>query len=272
MNQRNDVKEKAISNQAWPGNESRFDAQRRNEMKTQTNWKKKWTHALATFALAVTAGALGLKSAFASQQTTAYLNIDVTVSAQLSVEVNSLASSTQTVAWSVTSSSMVSPSSATVTNNSTGLSERWELSTNANSLDQGSNGSWTLQTSTTGSIGQDQFALQAVFGSTNTVGGAAGSAPGACPSVSSTDWDQSFAPAITTTQQYYTSSNFADTSLNVSGATANPDCTAPGGSCVANGDMFANDYRALCWRLLGPSAVSSQDAQVIQLIVTAALP
>ena len=249
-----------------------FDAQRRNEMTTQRNWKKKWTHAIATLAFAIAASALGLSQAYATQQTTAYLDIDVTVSAALSVEVNSLETSTQNVNWSVTSSSMVSPSSATVTNNSTGLSERWELSTNATSIDQGTNGSWSLLTSTTGSIGQDQFALQAVFGSTNTVAGAAGSASGACPSVSSSDWNQSFAPAITTTPQYYTSTNFADSSLSISGASANPDCTSAGGSCVANGDMFDNDYRALCWRILGPSSVSNTDNQVVQIIVTAAMP
>ena len=253
-------------------NKSETQTQRRNEMTSQNTRKKKWTQRLATLVLAFTAMSLGLGRAFASQQTTAYLNIDVTVSATLSVEVNSLETSSQTVTWSVTSSSMVSPSSATVTNNSTGLSERWELSTNASSLDQGTNGSWTLQTSTTGTIGQDQFALQAVFGSTNTVGGLAGSASGACPSVSSTDWNASFAPAVTTSLAYYTSTTFADPSLDVSGATANPDCTAAGGSCVANGDMFSNDYRALCWRVLGPSSVSSTDNQIVQVVVTAALP
>ena len=248
-----------------------FDAQRRNEMKTQGSWKKKWTHAIATLVFAIAASALAIK-AHASQQTTAYLDIDVSVSAQLSVEVNSLETSTQSVGWTETNQDMVSPSSATVTNNSTGLSERWELSTNSQSSDQGTGGSWSLQTSTTGSIGQNQFALQAVFGSTNTVAGAAGSASGACPSVSSSDWNQSFAPAITTTPQYYTSTNFADPSLSISGASANPDCTSAGGSCVANGDMFDNDYRALCWRILGPSSVSNTDNQVVQVIVTAANP
>ena len=272
MTRHKDAEKRAFSNQAWPGNEEGSVAERRKEMTTQNRWTKKWTQRLATLVLAIAATTLGLGKAFASQQTTAYLNIDVTVSAQLSVEVNSLATSTQTVAWSVTSSSMVSPSSATVTNNSTGLSERWELSTNPTSLDQGSNGSWNLQTSTTGSIGQDQFALQAVFGSTNTVAGAAGSAPGACPSVSSTDWNQSFAPAVTTSLVSYSSTTFADSSLDISGASANPDCTSAGGSCVANGDMFANDYRALCWRVLGPSSVSSTDNQIVQVIVTAALP
>lgn len=244
-------------------------------MTTQKS-KKKWTHKLATLIITTAAMGLGLIKAHASTNP-AYLNINVTVSAPLSVEIDGLAMSTQTVAWSSVSTNTVSTDSATVTNNSSGITERWELSTNANSTDTVTSAAgWTMQTATTSSMGLDQFALQAVFGSSNTVNGVGGTVNG-CPAKYATDWNGNYAKPITTTPVFYGSvvtstSAFSDTNLTYNG-TDNPDCTSGSGSgCTADGDMFVNDFRALCWRLLGPSSVSSTDGQIVQIVVTADLP
>ena len=191
--------------------------------------------------------------------TSATLNIDVTVSGSKSVQVNAANSSTQTVAWAgVPNQLLVSPSSATVTNNASIFTEKWALSTNATSIDQGSAGSWNLGASTS-SVGSDTFGLQAVFGSSNT-------AVGGCPVAASTDWNQATALPITAALQTYTSTLFADASLNAGGGTPNPDQTAG----ALNGNMFAGDFRALCWRVIAPSTVdTSIDTQNIQIIVTA---
>jgi hypothetical protein len=239
----------------------------------KARWKQ-WKSAGVAMMLAAVGLCLGAGQAHAANPP-ATLDIEVTVIAPLSVEVNGLAISTQTVAWSVSASTMVSPSTVTVTNNSAGTSEIWELSASPNSIDQiDVHADWTLETSTLTQPGQNQFALQAVFGSSMT-------AASGCPIISSTDWNQGFATAINTTPTMYQNaplSGFMDTSLNVNG-TPSPDCmgngiawNGPNNNCQANGDMFMNSQRALCWRVLGPSSVTNADPQVIQLFVTAANP
>ncbi len=114
------------------------------------------------------AGGLLLLAGAASAANPAYLHIDVTIAANLSVSVNGVASSTDTSAtWNTATpnAKLVDLSSATVTNDSGGTTEKWLLATNANSIDTGgaSPGSWALQTTTTTVPGPDQFAVQAVF-------------------------------------------------------------------------------------------------------------
>ena len=107
-----------------------------------------------------------------------YLNVDVAITASLSVRVNAAVSSTQTVVWNVAvpNDRLVSPSSATVLNDAGGSTEKWALSTNASSINTAGNaGTWSLGLSTAILPGADQFALQAVFGSSRT---AAGGCPG----------------------------------------------------------------------------------------------
>ena len=82
--------------------------------------------------------------------TSSYLNIDVTITAALSVAVDAANSSTYTVSWSGTPNQQIfSPSSATVTNDSGILTERWKLFTNANSINTaGGATTWALSGST----------------------------------------------------------------------------------------------------------------------------
>ena len=225
---------------------------------------KKWTWRTAALA-AVLMGA-GLAAAQAANP--AKLDIEVLVTSNLSVSVNGVAESTVTVSWNAATPNadlVNNTSSATVANNSGAQTETWELSTLASSIDQGSSGAWTLVTSTAPSLpGADQFALQAVFGSTNTT--ASG-----CPAGTAADWNAGYAAPLTTSVQTYTSTLFADASLNTSGGSPDPDNPAITSS-GNNGDMLAGDSRALCWRIITPSSISTVDNQTVQLVVTAANP
>ena len=224
-------------------------------MKTQRKWA--WGAGLAALCW--------LAAGRAQAANPAYLNIDVAITANFSVSVNAVASSTDTgTNWNTgtANAKLVDASTATVLNDSGGQTEKWALSTNANSIDTGgaSPGSWALQTSTNVLPGADQFALQAVFGSSNT-------ATGACPLAAAADWDQSYASPLTAAPVTYTSTVFADTTLNNNG-TQNPDVIAGG----ANGRMFAGSKRALCWRIITPTSTSTSDTQNIQVVVTAQAP
>ena len=193
----------------------------------------------------------------------AYLNINVTITANLSVAVNGSQTSTQTAAWNAATANakLVSPSSATVSNDSGGQTERWALSTNAGSINtSGNTDNWTLSASSS-SVGADAYAVQAVFGSSNTAGGG-------CPISTSGDWDSSFAPVLTAAAATYTNTRFSDTSLTNGGGTQNPDVTAGG----ANGRMLANSKRALCWRVISPSSTATSDPQNIQVVISAQNP
>ena len=78
---------------------------------------------------------LGLAGQAGATNTSSYLNIDVTFNTALSVAVDAVNSSTYTVPWTgAVNAALVSPTSATVTNDSGGITERWKLFTNQNSL------------------------------------------------------------------------------------------------------------------------------------------
>lgn len=192
----------------------------------------------------------------------ATISIDVTILANLSVEVSGSASSTQAATWDAATpnAKLVSPSTATVTNTSGGLTEKWALAAGANSIAQAGTDNWSLAASSS-SVGPDQFAVQAVFGSSNTTAGN-------CPDASSTTWNASYAPALSASPVNYTSSVFAAATLDEGGGTPNPDIT--GGA--ANGRMHAASRRALCWRVITPSSTSTAENQNIQIIVTAVAP
>ena len=196
-------------------------------------------------------------------QNPAYLNIDVTVTANLSVEVNGSGSSTHTVTWNtgVSNAQLVSAASTTVRNDSGGQTEKWALSTNPTSLDTtGGAETWALGTSST-AVGADQFAVQAVFGSSMT-------ASGGCLASAAGTWDDAAtAPLLTATPQTYTATTFAAAALNNDG-THQPDLT--GGA--ANGRMLAGNKRALCWRVITPATTATVHQQNVQLIVTAQNP
>jgi hypothetical protein len=136
--------------------------------------------------------------------------------------------------------------------NDTGiLTESWKLSTNSHSLDTtGAAQEWTLVGSTS-SVGADQFALQAVFGSSHTA---------SCASLP--EWvNSTIAPPLSAaTPVTYTSTVLAATSLTTNGSYA-PD--------QASGLMYAGSSRALCWRAIMPASTSTQNKQNIQVVVTA---
>ena len=205
--------------------------------------------ALALFGLAGKAQASGPISS------TATLNIDVTVTANLSVNINTSNTSTQTVAFSGTPNELlVSPSTVAVQNNSGVLSERWKLSTIAQTIDETGATPWSLAASTS-AVGQDSFAVQAVFGSSNTV--AAG-----CPASAGTEWNSNVtAPPLSTTAAQYTSTAFADATLNNNGS-YQPDV-------LGTGYMYASSVRVLCWRIVAPASVTTTDTQNVQIVVTA---
>ena len=187
----------------------------------------------------------------------AQLNINVTITQNLSVAVNSAATSTNTVNWNTgtANAKLVQTTTSTVLNDSGGQTERWQLSTNAQSMQTTGSDFWTLSVDSS-TVGAEQFALQAVFGSSNTV---------TCPTGASADWDQATAAEITTTPEFYTSARFADASLNAGGGTPNPDV-------AGNGRMNAGSFRALCWRVVTPASTVASATQNIQLTVTAFAP
>lgn len=195
----------------------------------------------------------------------ATVNIEVTITGSISVSVDAAASSTQTTTWNtaVSNQELVSQASATVTNDSGGLTEKWALSTNAGSINTlGGGDTWQLQTSTSPALpGPDRFALQAVFGSTNT-------AASGCPTVGDAAWQHGSAKPLTATPTVYTSSVFAAPSLATGGASSSPD--VPSGP--HDGRMHAGSKRALCWRIIAPQSTQTTDAQNIQIIVTAVAP
>ncbi|MDX6771120.1 MAG: hypothetical protein SF051_16440, partial [Elusimicrobiota bacterium] len=185
---------------------------------------------------------------------------NVSVTANLSVAVNDAATSTQTVNWNTATPNdrLVSPTTSTVRNDSGGQTERWQLSTNANSINTAAGAETWAVSADSSSVGSNAFALQAVLGSSNT-------AAGGCPAFNAASWDASYAQEVTATPATYTSSVFADSTLNTGGGTPNPDV-------AGNGRMFASSFRALCWRVVTPSTSDTTDTQNIQLTVTAIAP
>ena len=218
-------------------------------------------------------GALGLagKASALPPETSAYLNIEITISATLSVTVDNVASSSYTTNWTGTpNQALASVSTATVTNNSTALSEGWALSTWATSLDISGGGTqetWA-NASSTASVGTNAFGVQAVFGSSAT-------ASGGCPGASTTtytEWNSgTIAPPLTTSAALYTAATFAD------GANASMNKDQSGVSNAVNAEpddtvkdlLFATSKRALCWRAVMPKSTYTTHTQEIQIVVTA---
>ena len=207
------------------------------------NMKKKWLGA----ALAL----LGLSAVRAqAANPSAYLNIDVTITNNVSVSVNGTQSSTQTVTWTG-QTTLTAASTATITNDSGYLSERWELTTTPSSWDSvsGSAG-WTIGATQAA----DQVMLQALIG-------ASGIANASC---SGTTYFNSaaFSPALTSaTQTQYTQAILADTTLGGGGTPANPD--------TAGNKVLAGRTRALCWKMTMPYSTSFTGTQVVPIVVTA---
>ena len=212
--------------------------------------KMKWL-AAALIALIGPAGKAGAA-------TTAYLNIDVTFSNAMSVTVNSVNSSTYTVNWTLANEELlpVSGSSATVSNNSV-ATERWKLYTNPNSLPV-SGSSWTAVASSA-AVGADEFTVQAVFGSSNTVDCAALTA--------ALTWN------LIANAQVLTTSFATGLQYTFAGALASPQLTNNGtqlpDTATNSGSMYGGRKRALCWRVIAPLTTVATNTQNIQVIVAA---
>ena len=201
---------------------------------------------------------LGVLATTASAANPAQLNISVTITAAKSVSVDGVASSTRAHTWNGTPNQAFdnSASSITVLNDSLILTEMWALSTNANSINAG--GTAWARTSSTASVGSDQFGVQAVFGSSNTAVSGAGS----CADVTATTWNNgTIAPPLTTSVVTYTNTVFASTQLTNLGGSKDPDTGA--------GDMYAGSKRVLCYRAIMPASSSVTATQNVQLTVTA---
>ncbi len=193
---------------------------------------------------------LGLTGVARAANPSAYLNIDVTIVNNVSVSVIGVQSATQTVTW--TGQGVISAAStATVTNDSGYVSERWELTTRANSWDSGTGAAgWTIGATNAA----DTVQLKAVFG-------AAGIAQASC--VGATLFNNNvIAPALlSSTQTPYTATILADTIVGAGGVAARPD--------TAQDRILAGRTRALCWQLTMPTSTSLTGTQVVPVVVTA---
>ena len=204
--------------------------------------KSKWLGAALLALMGLAAG-----RAEAGQGTSSYLYIDVTITNTLSVSVNSVGASSVAVTWSG-ASALGATSIATVTNDTGFLAERWELKTSQFSADSttGATG-WA----TGGAPGVETVEVQAVFVS----------APGGCPALAASEWNNALiAPALTTSQTAYTSTLLADSALG--GAAAQPDN-------LGTSKMNANSSRGLCWKLGMPTSTALTNPQIVPVIVTA---
>ena len=197
-------------------------------------------------AVLLTLAALCGRAQAAGVGSPSYLNIDVSITNNLSVSVSAGHSSTMTVTWTGTPT-ILAGSTATVTNDSGYISERWELSSTANSWDSVTgNAGWTIAST----VGTDQVKVQAVFGASGMANSCAAAASWA---------NTAIVPALTSaTQTPYTATILADTGLG----TVTPD------NAVTN-RMNSSSSRGLCWRLSMPTSTSVTGTQVVPVIVTA---
>ncbi len=266
--------------------------------------RKKMIPALAMI-LALGMGVV--KTAGATATNPADLDLEVTFNGQLSVVVDGVGTSSATLyAYSAAGAAAGNPGgnvyaspidSDTVTNNGS-IVEKWELDTSTIA----GGGNWEL-TDATGTAapapngqgqeacqgtcpGANQYAIQALFVSSNTAAGAYNT--GGCPWPGATDWNgyvstvpahqgwSSLAANPTMNYNIYTSTTLADPAT-VAFATGLPDSSQVGLTGQAgSGDMLPlNDQiagtgkRGLCVRVTMPSGSTSALAQEIQLEITA---
>ena len=216
---------------------------------------------------------------------TPFADLDLLVSftANLSVKIDGIQYSSRTLGALTAGQTFVPVSSGTVTNDSAGLTEKYQLTTLDASpasvsplwgvgLATGSTPGGSFCSISVGDPscpGLDTYALQAVFiSSANTTG---------CPSATQSDWDI-YASTVALTPTTYMSSYFSDTSVlfgTNGGGTGDPDQTAG----THNGNMFATvvspgsgiGKRGLCVRLTMPSASTTVSQHTVRLTITAML-
>lgn len=240
------------------------------------NLCKSWKALAVLSALALVAMTSNRAYAYSS---TATLNIDVAITASLSVQIDGGISSTRTYSWNTTAPDFAnSDSSVTVRNDSSGLNEKWSLSTFAKSIDT-TDGSapWDLLVTTdpvdVHAAGHDHFAVLAMFSSSATV-------EGGCPAIADVQWFGTTTTVSVSPQTYGTAeadgnwyTRIAHSPTNM-GIPAGPDGGAELYLSPYNADTHDprghRGQRALCWKVIGPAAVSKANSQEIQLLITAA--
>ena len=206
---------------------------------------------LAVLSLAVTTG-----KAWAVITPSANLDLHVNFAGQLSVKVDDVYASTRAVSGGP-ATAQVPASSATVTNDATGLTEQWQLSLAA------STGNWTVTSATSASPGLDKFDYQAMFISSDTAS--------SCPAAGHPRWEGPVS-TVTAVAEYYRSFRYSDPTV-VNGSTGKPDVntgTQNGNMYVVNGAFPGSGKRGLCVRVRLPSSISTQSSQLIRLTITAA--
>ena len=229
-------------------------------MKMQTT-KRRWLGA----ALLALMGAAAGRAEASVGSSTATLNIDVTITAVMSVNITGVIATTATANWNGVLSSVTATSSVTVTNDSSIVTERWKLSTTATSWPTGTGtGSWTINNSSS-NLPADYVSVQAVFGSSNTT------INGCAATTSTGTWNLTAnAPVLTTVAQQYTFAGvLGSPELVASGGLYTPDVNSgPSGAMYGNGSPNGG-VRALCWRLVMPPSTSVTGTQVVPITVTA---
>lgn len=254
--------------------------------------------------LALTASAT--QSSWAN--TTADLDLNVTFNGQLSVAVDGNTGSTvalygysasATTAGNPGANAYAAPNDSDTVTNDGSIVERWEVDAST----QSGGGNWELTDATgtatpaNNSLAQiacqgtcptaNQYAIQALFVSSNTAAGAYGTSNG-CPYLTASDWNGNVSTvpahvgfgsaAANPTEDFavYTSTELADPNA-VLGVNGNPDSSNPlltgqttsGDMLPQNDQVAGTGKRGLCVRVTMPSATTVTIQQEIQLEITA---
>ena len=199
---------------------------------------------------------VGTGKAWAVLTPSANLDLHVNFSGQLSVKVDDVYASTRAVSGGPNVALV--PSSATVTNDASGLTEQWQLSLAVTT------GTWSVTNATSTAPGLDKFDYQALFISSHTTS--------ACPGIADVKWEGNVS-TVTTTAEYYRSYRYSEPTA-VQGATGKPDVNTgaqDGNMYVSSGGPFnGSGRRGLCVRIRLPSSVTVDNSALIRLTVTAA--
>ncbi len=239
--------------------------------------------AVTALGLLLALAAAGARQAWAAAPTpTPFADEDLLVSftAALSVKIDGIQYSSRTLGPLAAGQTFVPASSATVTNDSSGLTEKFQLTT-VDASPASVTPLWSVGLATGSQPGGgfcaanqgdpscpglDTYALQALFISSSSLVG--------CPGSPNGDWD-TYASTVAATATTYVAGYFSDTSVafgDNNGGTGNPDQTAAN----KNGNMFAvsggtdgRGKRGLCVRLTMPSASSTVSQHTVRLTITA---
>jgi hypothetical protein len=190
----------------------------------------------------------------------AYLSLQVTFAGSLSVSIDGAAESTRTI--NAGANALVVASSATVANDSSGFTERWQLAVATVS----GNGDWAVLSSTQAPPDVDEYAFQALFiSSATTLANQPAGWSNGCPAANASDWD-SFASTVTGASTLYDSAMYADPTA-IGGASGAPDAVNGNMLPYAADGRGARGLRTRIYMPVGTEVIDEE--QVIRLNVTA---